>query len=297
MLAHSVTRNGRNGHGHGKESPVHDKKRPFQLRTVFRGRDEMDKAGAIRIAIVDDEPDVCEKVCRLLKNYPDFEVVGMCHSGEDALQLIREKNPDLVFLDVHMPGKDGFAVLRELESQEAPNVIFMAGDDQNVLKAFEFFPMGFLLKPIQKDSFVKTLEHAKSQLIKTPTIEILDLLGRLKNHGDQTIDRFTIRTPGRIFFLNVSDVDWIEAKGRNSLLHVGQQTHLLHESLANLEAKLNHKEFLRINRGVLVNSEHIAEIQPLFHGDHLVILQNGKSLMLSRRFRCRAERLFEHRLR
>ncbi|HET6267293.1 MAG TPA: LytTR family DNA-binding domain-containing protein [Acidobacteriota bacterium] len=256
----------------------------------------MDKAESIRIAIVDDEPDVCEKVCRLLKNYPGFEVVGICHSGEDALLLIREKSPDLVILDVCMPGKDGFSVLQDLESHEAPNVIFMAADDQNVLRAFEFFPMGFLLKPIQKESFLKTLEHAKSQLIKTPTAEILDLLGRLKNNN-QTIDRFTIRTPGKIFFLNVSDVDWIEAKGRNSLLHVGQQTHLLHESLANLEAKLSHKEFLRINRGVLVNSEHIAEIQPLFHGDHLVILQNGKSLMLSRRFRCRAERLFEHRFR
>lgn len=256
----------------------------------------MDKVESIRIAIVDDEPEVCEKVCRLLRDYPNFEVVGICHSGEEAIQTIREKRPDLIFLDVGMPGKDGFEVLQDLEGPEAPNVIFMSNDDQNVLKAFDFFPMGFLIKPIQRDSFIKTLEHAKTQLSKTPTTEILDLLGRLKNN-DQTIDRFTIRTPGRIFFLNVSDVDWIEAKGRNSLLHVGQQTHLLHESLANLEAKLSHKEFLRINRGVLVNSEHIVEIQPLFHGDHLVILQNGKSLMLSRRFRCRAERLFEHRFR
>jgi two-component system, LytTR family, response regulator len=295
MLAHSVTQDGRNGHG--KESPVRVKKRPFRIKTpVVRGRGQMDKAGSIRIAIVDDEPEVCEKVCRMLKDYPDFEVIGICHSGEEAVQTIREKKPDLIFIDVHMPGKDGFEVLQDLESREAPNVIFMSSDDQNVLKAFEFFPMGFLLKPIQRESFIKTLEHAKTQLTRTPTSEILDLLGRLKNNN-QTIDRFTIRTPGRIFFLNVSDVDWIEAKGRNSLLHVAQQTHLLHESLANLEAKLSHKEFLRINRGVLVNSEHIAEIQPLFHGDHLIILQNGKSLMLSRRFRCRAERLFEHRLR
>src|SRR5262249_20867783 len=152
MLTLSVTEDGVNGHG--KESPIRVKKRPFQMKTpLLRGRGQVDKAESIRIAIVDDEPDVCEKVCRLLKNYPGFEVVGICHSGEDALLLIREKSPDLVILDVCMPGKDGFSVLQDLESHEAPNVIFMAADDQNVLRAFEFFPMGFLLKPIQKESF------------------------------------------------------------------------------------------------------------------------------------------------
>src|SRR5262249_9525511 len=238
----------------------------------------------IRTLIVDDEPLSCSKIRRYLNSDPEIQVIGEYNTGKEAVRAIQQSRPDLVFLDVQMPGMGGFEVLRELGDGNIPNLIFVTAFDQYALAAFEFFPLGYLLKPFARARFEKTLRHAKEQLQNDGAKQLQALVAATMAKS-QYIHRFTVKSPGKIFFLNSAEVEWIEAQGRFSILHTKKESHTLNESLGILEPKLDPKKFFRINRGAFVNADYIREIQPLLHGDYLVLMSDGKSLILSRRFR------------
>jgi len=248
----------------------------------------------IRALIVDDEPPARELIATLLRGEPDVEVIGQCSNGCDAVAAIRRGSPDLVFLDVQMPGMDGFAALAELPADRLPLVIFVTAFDQHAIRAFEVHALDYLLKPFEYDRLRQAVRRARTQLAQSPgaagQTRLISLLEELHNRG-QTWDRLAIRDAGRVLFLQPDEIDWIEAEGNYVRLHVGKESHLLRETMNATEERLAAKKFLRLSRSTIVNLERIAEWQPLFHGDSVVILRDGTRLTVSRVYREALDRM------
>lgn len=244
--------------------------------------------------IVDDELLGCAKIRRLLEEDSEIEVIAECCTGKDAIRLIQETKPDLLFMDVQMPEMTGFEVLQALGDAPLPVVVFVTAYDRYALKAFEFYPVDYLLKPFARGRFQQALQHAKEQVMRGLEKDLREFILTVQ-HKQKYLERLTIRGDARIVFLSVSQVEWIEAEGRYCVVHVGNEAHPLRESLLTLEGQLDPDKFFRINRSTLVNSDQIRELQQMFHGDYQVILHSGKSLTLSRRYRSKVEDLFSHR--
>jgi two-component system, LytTR family, response regulator len=247
----------------------------------------------IRTLIVDDEPLARDKIRMFLERDPEIEIIGECVDGVHAVASIEEKNPDLVFLDIQMPGKDGFEVLRTVGVDRVAAVIFVTAYDEHALRAFEYHALDYLLKPFAANRFQDALTRAKSQLLSEPAgpfkKQLMTLLGSVD--GDSRyIKRLVVKTGGRIVFLKVEEIDWIEAAGNYLTLHVGTASHLIRETMNDLESRLDPAQFLRIHRSTIVNIDRIREMQPLFHGDFTVMLVNGTRLMLSRNYKSRLPR-------
>lgn len=249
---------------------------------------------SIRALIVDDEPLARQRLIRLLKDEPDIEVVGECADGGDAVTAIRAHKPDLVFLDVQMPVLDGFGVLEAL-GDDLPAVIFVTAYDRYALRAFEYHALDYLLKPFDRERFRKALERVRAHLgpdeAREEAEQLLAAVEEYKSEG-KALERLVIKSAGRVFFLRVEEIDWIEAAGNYVRLHVGKEDHLLRDTMSSLEGRLDPKRFLRIHRSTMVNIERIQELQPLFHGDYVVILRNGTQLNLSRGYRQRLQEVF-----
>jgi two-component system LytT family response regulator len=247
----------------------------------------------IRTLIVDDEPLARDKIRMFLERDPEIEIIGECVDGVHAVASIEESNPDLLFLDIQMPGKDGFEVLRTVGVDRVAAVIFVTAYDEHALRAFEYHALDYLLKPFAANRFQDALTHAKSQLLSEPESpfkkQLMTLLGSVD--GDSRyIRRLVVKTSGRIVFLKVEEVDWIEAAGNYLTLHVGAASHLIRETMNDLESRLDPAQFLRIHRSTIVNIDRIREMQPLFHGDFTVMLMNNTRLMLSRNYKSRLPR-------
>jgi two-component system LytT family response regulator len=242
----------------------------------------------IRTLIVDDEPLARDKVRMLLARDGDIEIVGECADGEEAIEAIRKKNPDLLFLDIQMPGPDGFEVLKAVGVERIGAVVFVTAYDQHALRAFEVHALDYLLKPFANKRFKETLQRAKEHLARSHngllTDQLQSLLSDL-NGGREHLERLVIRSAGRVFFVKVDEIDWIEASGNYVTLHVGRNTHLLRQTMNGIEEQLDKQKFVRIHRSTLVNIERIKELSPLFHGDYVVTLHDGTRLTLSRNYR------------
>lgn len=238
----------------------------------------------LRVLIVDDELIARRRIRRLL-DADDYEIVGECGNGLEAVLKIQADTPDLVFLDVQMPEMDGFTVLQTIDAQPMPAVIFVTAYDRYALKAFEVHAVDYLLKPFDDERFAKAIERARAQIQNnTLNDRLMDLLESLKPRP-QYIERLVIKAAGRIFFLPVEEIDWIEAADNYVSLHTGRESHLLRETISRLESKLDPKMFLRIRRSTIVNLKRIKELHPLFNGEYAVILASGKELTSSRRYR------------
>ncbi len=252
---------------------------------------------AITALIVDDEPLAREKIRGFLEAEADIKIIGECRDGREALIQIEELEPDLVFLDVQMPELDGFEVLDHLEKDRLPTVIFVTAYDQYALKAFDVHAVDYLLKPFDRKRFRDALERARMaferQQVGSMKQQLLALLDDFHKRQPQFADRLVIKSAGRVVFLRTKDIDWIDAAGNYVKLHSGQETHLLRETMNHLETRLDPQKFLRIHRSTIVNVERIRELQQQFHGDYLVILQNGQRLTLSRSYRDRIQELLE----
>jgi two-component system, LytTR family, response regulator len=251
----------------------------------------------IRTLIVDDEPLARQRLRTLLESDPDITLVGECGDGREAVAALREQQPDLVFLDVQMPELDGFGVLRALNQERMPAVIFVTAHDRYALRAFEVHALDYLLKPFDKDRFRTALERAKAQVRREQGGDVgqrlLDLL-RDVQESRKPQERLVVKSGSRVYFVRVEDIDWIEAAGNYVRLHVGKEDHLLRESMGGLEARLHSNRFLRIHRSTIANIERIRELQPSFHGDYVVILQDGTELTLSRGYRDKLQGLLGH---
>jgi two-component system LytT family response regulator len=247
-----------------------------------------------RALIVDDEPLARERIRDLLQADEELEVVGECGDGQAAVIAIQQLKPDLLFLDVQMPKLDGFDVLEAVGPDAMPVAIFVTAYDRYALRAFEVHALDYLLKPFDRERFQHALQRAKQQLERQKSGELNQRLVALLEDVKQQkpLDRLVIKSAGKVYFLRVEEIDWIEAAGNYLKLHVGDDTHLLREKMTTLESRLNAEQFLRIHRSTIVNVERIQELQPWFHGDYVVVLRNGQQLTLSRSYRHKLQELF-----
>lgn len=242
----------------------------------------------IRVLIVDDEPIARRGIRLQLAGEPDLEIIAECSNGVEAIKAIEEHSPELVFLDIQMPELNGFDVVEAVGVGRMPAVIFVTAYDQHALRAFEVQALDYLLKPFDRQRFHSALERAKTYIQRKDLADVhrrLEALLKDRNVGGQYLTRLVIKSGGRIFFLSVEEVDWIESADNYVRLHTGREEHLIRETLNSLEAKLNPDEFLRIRRSAMVNIRRIKELRPLFNGEYEVILRNGTALTSSRRYR------------
>lgn len=226
----------------------------------------------IRTLIVDDEPPARRNVALLLQRDPEIDIIGECGSGSDALTSIRNLAPDLVFLDVQMPERDGFDVVEMLGKQLPAAIIFVTAYDQYALRAFEAGALDYLLKPFDNARFERTLARGKER------IALLRL-------APQKTERLMIKSVGEVSFVRVSEIDWIEADDYYACLHVGPRNHLLRRSLAELEQDLRDANFCRIHRSAIVNIDRIKALKLNADGEYNVVLESGSELRLGRRYR------------
>lgn len=245
----------------------------------------------IRTLIVDDEPLARERLRKLLETEPDIQIVGECADGKEALQAAANEQPDLIFLDVQMPELDGFGVVAGLKSDLLPAIVFVTAYDRFALKAFEVHALDYLLKPFDRERFQTALERARKLVEQRKTGDLGQRLSSLltdlkpEKAEPKYLDRLAIKTEGRVLFFKTDDIDWIEAADNYVNVHVGNEQHLHRETMSSLETKLPPARFIRISRSTIVNIERIKEMQPMFHGDYVVILKNGTRLNLSRNYR------------
>jgi two-component system LytT family response regulator len=254
----------------------------------------------IRTLIVDDEPLARERLRSLLEAQADLDVVGECRDGNEALEAIRSLSPDLVFLDVQIPEKNGFEVLEAIGPENAPAIVFVTAYDQYALQAFEVHAVDYLLKPFDEDRFAKALERARLAVGREAaggdvSQKLLSLLKDLKPPPGH-LERLVVKSAGRLFFLRTEEIDWIESAGNYVCLHVGGESHLLRETMNGLEARLDPGRFVRIHRTAIVNIDEIKELQPLFHGEYQVVLRDGTQLTLSRGYRDRLQEVIGREL-
>ena len=241
-----------------------------------------------RILIADDEPLARERLKMLLVGQEGFEVVGECHDGPSTIDAIRRSKPDLVFLDVQMPGANGFEVVSALGEEELPLFVFVTAFDQYALKAFDVHALDYLLKPFDRDRFLQALARARQQLERPSDSDLRSRLLALVRDLEPTpqrLERFVIKSGGRVFFVRADEIDWIEAAGNYVKLHVGTETHLLRETMNAVETQLPRDTFYRIHRCHIVNIERVKELQPWFNGEYVVFLRTGARLTLSRGYR------------
>jgi two-component system, LytTR family, response regulator len=240
---------------------------------------------SIRTVIADDENLARKKLRLLLSSESGVNVVAECSNGRQAVAAVETHNPDLLLLDIQMPDLDGFQVLDRLSSGELPIVIFTTAYDQYAIRAFEAHALDYLLKPFNQDRLHRALERVKVELLKTHEhsvkARILDLLGKAKR-GTPQLDRLVIRTAGRVVFLELDEVDWIEAAANYVKLHVGKDSFLLREGIGHFSAKLDPERFVRIHRSSIVNVRRIRELQPCDSGEYIAVLRDGKELSCSR---------------
>jgi two-component system LytT family response regulator len=248
----------------------------------------MPKPAKIRAVIVDDEPLGRERIRTLLVDDSDIEIVGESADGRKAVSSIAKLKPDLLFLDVQMPEMDGFEVLESIAGAEMPAVIFVTAYDKYAVKAFQVHALDYLLKSFDRDRFAEAVRRAKTEIAKGREHRLDERLASLLEDLQERRprpERLIVRSGGRILFLRVEEIDWIEAADNYVSLHVGRDSHLLRGTMASIEERLDTRKFLRIHRSTIVNLDRVAELSPLFHGDYEVRLRDGAKLTLSRGYR------------
>jgi two-component system, LytTR family, response regulator len=251
----------------------------------------------IRAIIVDDEKPARRRLRELLEKRTEIAIVAECSNGADAVRQIRALQPDLLLLDIQMPGLDGFGVIDAIGTAQMPATIFVTAYDQYALKAFEVSALDYLLKPFSDERFESSLTRVLS-FVSTHRREelshrLLSLLNQVQPKQPNTtgapLDCMMIKDGGRVLFLRVEEIDWIEAAGVYVQVHTASKTWLHRISLGELEAKLDARQFLRIHRSTIVNLQKVKEFHPHSHGDFLVVLHNGTELKLSRGYRQKVE--------
>jgi two-component system LytT family response regulator len=241
----------------------------------------------IRTLIVDDMMLARKRVRQCLADDPDIEIIGECANGRTAIAAIRSMSPDLVFLDVQMPKVGGFEVVEAIGAEKMPTVIFVTAYDEFALRAFDACALDYLLKPLNTERFIRALARAKRE-VKRSKAEQDD--GRLKqvlaaiDLAPRYLKRLAVKSAGQTLILPVDEIEWIGAAACYLELHVGRETHLIRKRLGELEQQLDPEMFVRIHRSTIVNIERIKKLHPLFNDDHLVILQDGTKLNMSRTY-------------
>jgi len=237
----------------------------------------------LRALVVDDEPIARRRLKALLKAEPGVDVVGEAEDGESALAAIRRLRPDVAFLDVQMPGLDGFDVVELLTDDECPAVVFVTAYDKYALRAFDVHAADYLLKPFERARLRKAVARAAALRASADTPRRLHALVDAVRAG-QPLRRFLVKTTGRVYAVRVDDVESIESAGHYVELRTAAGTHLIRESMSAVERRLDPHRFVRIHRSTIVNVDKIAELRPMFHGEYDVVLASGRHLRCSRTY-------------
>ncbi len=248
----------------------------------------------IRALIVDDEPLARRRLRSLLAGEPDIEIAGEAENGQAAAEAIGRERPDLVLLDVQMPGMDGFEVLRVTAAVHQPLVVFVTAFDEHAIRAFDVQAVDYVLKPVVEDRFRAAVRRAVTRLRETPHAQIARELAKLLDAVGPVQDaqaRLPIRSDGRVTFVRLADIDWLDADGDYVRIHAGRETHMVRETMSDLESKLPPQSFVRVHRSAIVNVERIREIQPWFKGDYVLILRDGTKIRTGRTYRERVQKL------
>jgi len=271
----------------------------------------LDTSGVIRTIIVDDEQLARRGIRARLERAGGYNIVAECANGTEAIAAIREHQPAVVFLDVQMPGIDGFGVIEAIGAEQMPVVIFVTAFDNHALKAFEAHAFDYLLKPIDDVRFVTTIERARHRVVEREESGVARRLAALMNdirpvlaadeHGARHVDsadaatapvnRIVVRERDRVLLIDVGDIDWIGADGDYVRVHASGKSHLIRDTMIAMEQRLDRGAFLRIHRSTIVNTSRIRELRPYSSREYAVILRDGTRLRLSRRYR---ERLRTH---
>lgn len=239
----------------------------------------------MRALIVDDEPLARSGVELRLNGFEDIEVVGQCEDGLAAIEKIRELKPDLVFLDVQMPGMDGFEVLRALPRESLPAVIFLTAFEQYALQAFEVHALDYLLKPINDERFSAAIERVRQSTHSDSASRLNErLLQFLEGNSEKYASRFAVRTGSRIHVVFVEDIEWMGTAGDYTELHSGGRSHLLRETMTTLEQRLDPTQFIRVHRSRIVRLKCIRELKAIGHHEYIVKLSDGSEHRSSRSY-------------
>ena len=253
----------------------------------------------VRTLIVDDEPLARSHLRALLVDDPDIVVTGESGDGRAAVQAIRAESPDLVLLDVQMPELDGFEVVREVGVDRIPAVIFITAYDEHALRAFEAHALDYLMKPVNRDAFARSIARAKAHVrrasggdMRAPLQQLLAFV-----QGQRpSAERIAVKVDGTVHFLRVDEIEWADVDGDHVRLHARRKVYQHREPLSHLEQRLPGGKFLRIHRSALVNVDHVREIQPWFQGDFVVILADGTRLTSGRSYREKVREFVERAL-
>ena len=239
----------------------------------------------VRTLVVDDEAPARRRIRRLLAAEDGIVVVGECGDGTSAVAMIESARPDLVFLDVQMPERDGFEVVKAIPRTKLPAILFVTAYDQYALRAFDVHAVDYLLKPFTSARFRTALSRARDRISRSaPDAGLATLAATLRSRPDY-LTRLPVRTGGRTVFVEMGAVDWLEAADNYVRLHVKQREYLARETLGSLEARLDPERFVRIHRSAIVQIDRIAETRPTSHGDAEVVLRDGNRLTVSRTWR------------
>jgi two-component system LytT family response regulator len=263
-----------------------------------------DAVQVIRVAIVDDEPLARERLRSLMHDREGFEIIAECNDGEQAVEVLAADVPDLVFLDVQMPELDGFGVLETLSdmlgADRLPAVIFVTAYDAYAIRAFEVNALDYLLKPFDRARFESALQRAISRLqpggARDSGSDLRDFVAQLRTEreaANRYAERIVVRASGKIFFVRVKDIDWIEGDGNYVKLHSGGKAYLVRETLKSIEGRLDARRFLRVHRSSIVNVDRIASLEPYFHGEYVMTMRDGAKVTSSRSYGDAVRRLLQ----
>jgi len=258
---------------------------------------------AIRVLIVDDEPLARQGLRKLCEKDPEIEIVGECADGHAAVAAIEQIEPDLLLLDIQMPSMDGFEVLKAVGPDRIPQVIFVTAYDQFALRAFEVHALDYLLKPFSDKRFFDAIARAKQAIhqagqsdLRARLLALLEAVG-FEEHSVREpphpgldartatpsfLSRIAVKDRGRVVLVRTDEIDWIEAADYCAKLHVGKRTYVIRESMKSLAARLNPAHFFAVSRSAIVNLNRVREIQPFARGSHIVVLDDGTRVTLSR---------------
>jgi two-component system, LytTR family, response regulator len=242
----------------------------------------------MKILIVDDEPLSCNRIRRFLRAESDIESAQVANEGGQALAVIRADKPDIVFLDVQMPGLDGFQLLQQIPKEERPYIIFITAHENYAVQAFEVQALDYLLKPFSRRRFEDAMRRAREakQRVVVQTETAVE-----SAKSEEYAERLLLKESGEAKLLKTSDIDWIEADGRYVILHLQSRARLMREGINSLYSRLNPRIFLRIHRSYIVNIDRIEKLETWFHGEYRVVLRDGTRLMLTRSYKTRVQQL------
>jgi two-component system, LytTR family, response regulator len=251
----------------------------------------MSGPGAIRTVIADDEAPGRRTLRVLLAADPEIAVVAECTSGPETVAVLRAQQPELVFLDVEMPGATGFEVLEALRGEASPRVVFATAHAEHALRAFDVAAVDYVLKPFDDERFARAVERAKEAVRERQALVLAQRLGALVGRpepaaeSERPLERIAVRDRGNVHLVPVEQIDWIGAQDYYAELHAGAQSYLVREALSSLERRLDRRRFARIHRASIVNVTRVRTLEPETHGEWTVVLRDGQRLRLSRRYR------------